>query len=41
MIHLGTDPRRAEKFYDRLPALIKALKGKGYRFVSIQEMLAG
>ena len=39
MIHLGTDERRPEKFYDRLPDLIKVLKGKGYHFVSLPEML--
>ncbi len=39
MIHLGTDDRRPEKFYDRLPALIKALKNKGYNFVSLPEMM--
>jgi len=39
MIHLGTDDRRPEKFYDRLPALIKALKKKGYNFVSLPEMM--
>ena len=39
MIHLGTDERRVEKFYDRLPALIKTLKKKGYNFVSLPEMM--
>ncbi len=39
MIHFGTDERRTEKFYDRLPALIKNLKKKGYSFVSLNEML--
>ena len=39
MIHLGTDERRVEKFYDRLPALIKELKRRGYQFVSIPEIL--
>ncbi len=39
MIHFGTDERRPEKFYDRLPALIKDLRKKGYRFVSINEMM--
>ena len=41
MIHLGTDDRRVEKFYDRLPALIKALKKKNYTFVSLPTMLQG
>ena len=39
MIHLGTDPRRTEKFYDCLPDLIKTLKDKGYQFVSLPEMM--
>ncbi|WP_224490776.1 glycoside hydrolase family 9 protein [Robertkochia flava] len=38
LIHFGTDPRRVEKFYDRLDALITDLKSKGYEFVSIDEM---
>lgn len=37
--HVGTDPRRQEKFYDELPWLIHALKSKGYRFVRIDELL--
>src|SRR5690606_36339476 len=37
--HVGTDPRRQEKFYDELPGLIHALKSKGYRFVRIDELL--
>jgi hypothetical protein len=41
MIHFGTDERRTEKFYDRLPALIKELKKRGYTFVPLQTMLAG
>ena len=39
MIHLGTDERRIEKFYDRLPALIKELKKKGYAFVSLNALM--
>ena len=39
MIHFGTDDRRIEKFYDRLPDLIKTLKKKGYSFVPLNEML--
>jgi peptidoglycan/xylan/chitin deacetylase (PgdA/CDA1 family) len=37
--HFGTDPRRTDKFYDRLPALIKELKTRGYVFVRIDELL--
>ena len=39
MIHFGTDERRVEKFYDRLPALIKELKRKGYAFVPLKEIM--
>ncbi len=37
--HIGTDPRRTDKFYFLLPALIKELKKRGYEFVRIDEML--
>lgn len=37
--HIGTDPRRTDKFYFLLPALIKELKKRGYQFVRIDEML--
>ena len=39
MVHMGTDPERTDKFYNRLPALIKTLKKKGYNFVSLEEMV--
>lgn len=32
LIHLGTDPARNDKFYNRLKDLIVALKGRGYGF---------
>ncbi|MCB0284465.1 MAG: glycoside hydrolase family 9 protein [Calditrichaeota bacterium] len=32
LIHLGSDPRRTDKFYNRLDELIRALKNRGYRF---------
>ncbi len=37
--HVGTDPRRQEKFYNELPHLIPVLKRKGYQFVRIDELL--
>ena len=40
LIHIGTDPRRKEKFYDELPQLIRVLKDEGYHFVRIDELLA-
>ena len=39
LVHLGTDPRRTDKFYKRLPELINALKERGYQFVRIDELL--
>ena len=39
LIHLGTDPRRTDKLYSHLPELIKELKGRGYQFVRIDELL--
>ena len=30
--HVGTDPRRVDKFYDRLDRLVTVLKGRGYEF---------
>ncbi len=39
LVHIGTDPRRTDKFYYLLPELIKELKSLGYRFVRIDELL--
>lgn len=39
MIHFGTSPERADKFYKRLPQVIKALRHRGYRFVSLEDMI--
>jgi peptidoglycan/xylan/chitin deacetylase (PgdA/CDA1 family) len=39
LVHIGTDPRRADKFYFYLPELLKKLKKRGYRFVRIEELL--
>lgn len=39
MIHFGTDPRRTEKFYDRLSGIITTLKKRGYQFVSLPDLL--
>ncbi|MBC7828276.1 MAG: polysaccharide deacetylase family protein [Chitinophagaceae bacterium] len=40
LVHIGTDPRRKDKFYRSLPRLIKELKNKGYQFVKINELLS-
>lgn len=39
LVHIGTDPRRTDKFYTLLPELIKYLKGKGYQFQRVDELL--
>ncbi len=37
LIHIGTDPRRKDKYYYHLDNLISDLKDKGYRFRRIDE----
>lgn len=32
LIHLGTDTKRTDKFYTKLPQILTELKAKGYRF---------
>ena len=39
LIHIGTDPRRTDKFYHKLDPLLTALKGKGYSFITIRDLL--
>ena len=39
LLHVGTDVRRTDKFYKRLPQLLQQLKAKGYRFKSIDQLL--
>jgi peptidoglycan/xylan/chitin deacetylase (PgdA/CDA1 family) len=39
LIHIGTDPRRTDKFYFYLPRMIDDLRSKGYRFTTIPELL--
>ena len=39
LLHVGTDPRRKDKFYFLLPALIAELIEKGYKFTTIDELL--
>lgn len=38
LLHIGTDPRRKDMFYDRLPQLIQHLKGKGYQFKRVNDL---
>lgn len=39
LTHIGTDPRRTDKFYNRLDDLIVELKKRGYRFVSLPDAM--
>jgi peptidoglycan/xylan/chitin deacetylase (PgdA/CDA1 family) len=39
LVHIGTDPRRTDKFYYLLPDLITELKSRGYKFIRIDELL--
>jgi peptidoglycan/xylan/chitin deacetylase (PgdA/CDA1 family) len=39
LTHIGTDISRTDKFYNKLDHLIVTLQQKGYRFVSINELL--
>lgn len=39
LVHIGTDPRRTDKFYDKLDQLLTELKSMNYSFVSIKELL--
>jgi len=39
LIHVGTDARRTDKMYDRLPEMIDTLKQRGYQFVRIDRLI--
>ena len=39
LLHIGTDPARTDKFYNRLDELITLLKSKGYNMVTIEKLL--
>ncbi len=36
LIHFGTVPERTDKFYDKLPQLIRELRRKGYEFTTLK-----
>lgn len=38
LVHFGTDPKRTDKLYRRLPELITFLKSKGYELVRADEL---
>ena len=39
MVHFGTRQDRTDKFYALLPEIIDELKGRGYKFVGVKEMI--
>jgi len=39
LMHIGAGPDRTDKFYTRLPGLIKYLKQKGYHFQTVDQLL--
>jgi peptidoglycan/xylan/chitin deacetylase (PgdA/CDA1 family) len=39
LVHIGTDPARTDKFYHRLPELLKFLQAKGYQFQTVNQLL--
>jgi endoglucanase len=39
LVHIGTDPRRTDKFYSYLPDLIDTMINRGYQFVRIDDLL--
>ncbi len=39
LLHIGTDPKRTDKFYHKLPGLIDYLKKEGYELVKVDELL--
>src|SRR5690606_32729628 len=40
LLHIGTDARRKDKFYDKLPQLLRHLKQNGYKPVTISQLLS-
>ena len=39
LVHIGTDPRRTDKFYNKLDQLLTELKAKQYMFLPINKLL--
>ncbi len=39
LLHIGTDPKRTDKFYFRLQELLQRLKNNGYQFQTVDELL--
>lgn len=38
LTHFGADPRRTDKFYNKLDSLLTELEKRGYRFVTVREL---
>lgn len=38
LLHIGSDPKRTDKFHDRLPELVQFLKKEGYELVKVDEI---
>ena len=38
LVHFGTDPKRTDKFYNRLDELITVLKRQGYKFILLPQI---
>ncbi len=41
LTHVGSSPKRTEKFYNRLDSLITELKSRGYGFTTVDQLLRG
>jgi hypothetical protein len=39
LMHFGVGPKRTDKFYDHLGALLDELQRRGYEFVRVDELL--
>ena len=39
LMHIGTDPKRTDKFYNHLPRLLPYLKQRGYSFKTIDKLI--
>jgi endoglucanase len=39
LLHIGTDPKRTDKFYYRLPQLVRYLKQKGFQFQRVDRLI--
>lgn len=40
LMHIGTDPRRTDKLYDRLDNLVRELKRRGYHFKKLDHIIS-